>query len=83
MLKKSITDLQLKSESDFRKLQHVRSREPYFVQAGYTMDNVSPYRSMGSVDSLMLVALIKRCFTGAVLPVVSIQKSYSRTMFQR
>ena len=38
--KKSITDLQLKSESDFSQRQQVRSREPYFLQAGYTIDHV-------------------------------------------
>ena len=39
--KKSITDVQLRSESDFGKRQHVMSREPYFVQAGYTIDPCS------------------------------------------
>ena len=50
--KKSITDLQLKSESDFGQQQHVRSRE-YRLDTLWTMFILLllPYRSMGSVDS--------------------------------
>ena len=52
----------------------MRSREPYFVQAGYTIDH-GPV--MDSVDYLMLstlrlLAQTKRSFTGAVPPVVSL-----------